>query len=265
MMMYRGVTLEQAYLYWAGYERGNHFNENVRVLPIDVIIGSQINHAAGLAYASKILKKDEVVLTMIGDGGTSTGEFYEGLNFGAVFDVPMVVIIQNNQYAISTPRAKATKSATLAQKAIAFGIPGVQVDGNDILAMYAVTKEAVDYARKGNGPVLIEAVTYRLGAHTTSDDPTIYRHDDEVKAWEAKDPLIRFKQYLMDRKLLTEEADQAFEEEYNKFVQDTFIVVENTGPEELENVFKYTFAEMTPQLKEQYEYMKNFLEKGGSK
>lgn len=265
MMMYRGVTLEQAYLYWSGYEWGNRFDENVRVLPIDVIIGSQINHAAGIAYASKILKKDEVVLTMIGDGGTSTGEFYEGLNFGAVFDVPLVVIIQNNQYAISTPRAKATKAQTLAQKAIAFGIPGIQVDGNDILAMYKVTKEAVDYARSGKGPVLIEAVTYRLGAHTTSDDPTIYRKDDEVKEWEAKDPLIRFKKYLMDKKLLTEEQDVALEEEFNKFVQSTFSVVENRGPEELENIFKYTYAEMTPQLKEQYEYMKNFLEKGGSK
>lgn len=258
-MLYRGVKLEQTFLYWYGNEWGNHFDEDVRVLPVNVIIGSQINHAAGLAYASKVLKKNEVAIATIGDGGTSHGEFYEGLNFAAALNAPLVVVIQNNQWAISTPRAKATKADTLAQKAYAFGIPGIQVDGNDVLAVYAATKEAVDYARKGNGPVLIEAVTYRLGAHTTSDDPTIYRKDEEVKAWEKKDPMIRFKKYLIDKGYWTEEEDQKLEEENTTYVGETFKKVEQTGDAELIDIFKYTYKEMTPQLTEQYEYIKNFL------
>ncbi len=262
-MIYRGVSLEKLYLYWYGNEWGSHFDEDVRVLPIDIIIGSQVNHAAGLAYASKIKKKNEVAVTFIGDGGTSHGEFYEGLNFGAAFDVPMVIVVQNNQYAISTPRKKATKAETLAQKAVAAGIEGIQVDGNDILAMYVATKYAIDHARAGKGPVLIEAVTYRLGPHTTSDDPTIYRKDDEVKEWEAKDPIIRFKKYLMDKKYLTEAKDKKLNEEKAEFVGETFKKVEQSGPSELLDIFQYTYAEMTPQLKEQYEAHKKFLEEGG--
>lgn len=263
MMLYRGIGLDKLYLYWYGNEWGNHFPIEHRVLPINVIIGSQVTHAAGLAYASKILKKNEVALATIGDGGTSHGEFYEGLNFAASYDAPLVVVIQNNQYAISTPRKKATKAETLAQKAVAFGIPGIQVDGNDVLAMYVATKAAADHARSGKGPVLIEAVTYRLGAHTTSDDPTIYRSNDEVAEWEKKDPLIRFKQYLIDKKYWSEEEDQKLDEENNTFVGETFKKVEQTGVADLLDIFKYTYKEMTPQLTEQYEYMKKYLEEGG--
>ena len=262
-MLYRGVTLEQIYLYWYGNEWGNHFDEGVKVLPVDVIIGSQINHAAGLAYASKILKKNEVAVSTIGDGGTSHGEFYEGLNFAATYDAPLVVVIQNNQYAISTPRKKASKAETLAQKAVAFGIPGIQVDGNDILAMYVATKAAVDHARSGKGPVLIEAVTYRLGPHTTSDDPTIYRSNEEVAEWELKDPMIRFKKYLIDMKYWSEEEDQKLEEENNVYVGETFKKVEASGLAELEDIFKYTYKEMTPQLTEQLEEYKKYISQGG--
>jgi len=262
-MLYRGVTLEQIYLYWYGNEWGSHFDEGVKVLPIDVIIGSQINHAAGLAYASKILKKNEVALATIGDGGTSHGEFYEGMNFAATFDVPLVVVIQNNQYAISTPRSKATRAATLAQKAVAFGIPGIQVDGNDVLAMYVATKAAVEHARSGKGPVLIEAYTYRLGPHTTSDDPTIYRSNEEVAEWELKDPLIRFKKYLIDKGYWTEAEDKKNEEDNLEYVGTTFKKVEQSGSSELEDIFKYTYAEMTPQLTEQLEAYKKYIEQGG--
>ncbi len=262
-MLYKGVTLEQIYLYWYGNEWGNHFDEGVKVLPIDVIIGSQVNHAAGIAYASKILKKNEVAVATIGDGGTSHGEFYEGMNFAATYDAPLVVVIQNNQYAISTPRSKATKAVTLAQKAVAFGIPGIQVDGNDVLAMYVATKAAVDYARAGKGPVLIEAVTYRLGPHTTSDDPTIYRSNEEVAEWELKDPMIRFKKYLIDKGYWTEEEDQQLEEENLKFVGDTFKRVETSGLSKLEDIFQYTYAEMTPQLTEQLKNYKEYIEQGG--
>ncbi len=262
-MLYKGVTLEQVFLYWYGNEWGNHFDEGVKVLPIDVIIGSQVNHAAGIAYASKILKKNEVALATIGDGGTSHGEFYEGMNFAATYDAPMVVVIQNNQYAISTPRSKATKAETLAQKAVAFGIPGIQVDGNDVLAVYVATKAAVDYVRSGKGPVLIEAVTYRLGPHTTSDDPTIYRSDEEVALWESRDPMIRFKKYLIDKGLWTEKEDEALNVEQLKFVGDTFKKVETSGLSELEDIFKYTYEKMTPQLEQQLADYKKYIEEGG--
>ncbi len=255
-MLYKGVTLEQYFLYWYGNEAGSHYGPTVKVLPVNVPIGSQISHAAGLAYAAKIQKKDEVVIAYIGDGGTSHGEFHEGLNFGAVFSVPMVVIIQNNQWAISTPRAKATKAETLAQKAIAYGIPGIQVDGNDVLAMYAATLEAVELAKSGKGPVLIEAITYRIGPHTTSDNPKIYRSDEEVESWVQKDPLKRFKNYLLSRNIITQSSDDELNQTYNQVVLDTFKLVEDSGLVPLEDIFKYTYDKLTPQLQEQYESLK---------
>ena len=259
-MLYRGAELKKIYLYWYGNEWGSHFAEDQKILPINIIIGSQINHAAGLAYASKILKKDEIAVAVIGDGGTSHGEFYEGMNFAAAYDAPLVTIIQNNQYAISTPRKKATKAKTLAQKSVAFGIPGIQVDGNDVLAMYVAMKEASNHARSGKGPVLIEAVTYRMGPHTTSDDPSIYRTKKEEQEWAKKDPILRFKNYLMAKKMWTEEEQVKLDEQNNKFVKETFEWVEKNGAVELEDIFKYTYEKMTPQLKEQYETHKKFLE-----
>ena len=255
-MLYKGVTLEQYFLYWFGNEKGSHFDEGVKVLPVNVPIGSQISHAAGLAYAAKIQKKDEVAIVYIGDGGTSHGEFHEGLNFGSVFNVPMIVIVQNNHWAISTPRDKATKAETLAQKAIAYGIPGIQVDGNDVLAMYVATQEAIKWAKSGKGPVLIEAITYRMGPHTTSDNPKIYRSDEEVEAWSHKDPLKRFKNYLLNKKLITEESDQALNESTNQFILDTFKKVEESGFVSLEEVFEHTYETLTPKLKEQYNRLK---------
>lgn len=261
-MLYRGVPLESIYLYWYGNEWGSHFDPKLHTLPVNIIIGSQVNHAAGLAYASKILKKDEVAVASIGDGGTSHGFFYEGLNFAGSYDAPLVVLIQNNQWAISTPRNKQTKAETLAQKAVAFGIPGIQVDGNDMLAMYVAMKEAVDHARSGKGPVLVEAVTYRLGPHTTSDDPTIYRSDEEVKEWEKKDPLPRFRKYLLEKGLWSEEIEKDLNEKHNALINDVFKnIEENIGMAKLEDVFLYTYEKMTPQLEEQYANYQAFLER----
>ena len=264
-MLYRGVPLRQVYLYWYGNEWGSHYDEGQKFLPINIIIGSQVNHAAGLAYASKILKKDESALAVIGDGGTSHGEFYEGMNFAAAFNAPLVTIIQNNQYAISTPRRKATKAETLAQKAVAFGAEGIQVDGNDVLAMYVAMKEAAEHARSGKGPVLIEAVTYRMGPHTTSDDPSIYRTKEEENEWAKKDPNARFKKYLIDKGYWSEEEDQKLDEENNEFVKQEFEWVEANGAVKLEDIFKYTYGEMTPQLTEQYETHTKFLEENEGK
>jgi len=262
-MLYKGVTLEQLFLYWYGNEAGSRYDDSVKVLPVNVPIGSQISHAAGLAYAAKIQKKDEVVIAYIGDGGTSHGEFHEGINFGAVFNVPMVVIIQNNHWAISTPRSKATKAETLAQKAIGYGIPGIQVDGNDVLAMYVATVEAVKRAKAGLGPTLIEAITYRMGPHTTSDNPKIYRSDEEVESWSLKDPLKRFKNYLLTQKIITEKSDEDLNKEYNQLVLDTFKQVEASGLVSLEDVFKHTYKEMTHLLKEQYLALKHYEETEG--
>ncbi|MFU8785610.1 MAG: pyruvate dehydrogenase (acetyl-transferring) E1 component subunit alpha [Candidatus Izemoplasmataceae bacterium] len=264
-MLYKGVTLEQAYLYWYGNELGSRFDDGVNVMPVNVPIGSQINHAAGIAYASKLQKKDQVAFTYIGDGGTSHGEFHEGMNFASVYSVPMIAIIQNNQYAISTPRAKQTKSETLAQKAVAYGIPGIQVDGNDVLAMYAVVKEARERAVKGDGPTLIEAFTYRLGPHTTSDDPTIYRKDEEVEEWKTKDPLLRFRKYLSNKKLWNQDKEDALQKELTEFVGTTFKKVEESGLVPLDDIFDYTYGELTKELKEQKQAYLEYLEESEGK
>lgn len=263
--LYKGVPLEQIYLYWYGNEMGSKFPEDVKMLPVSVPIASQLNHATGIAMASKIKGEKDVAIAYVGDGGTSQGEFHEAVNFAGVFNAPVIFLIQNNQWAISVPRSTQTKSKTLAQKAVAYGIPGIQVDGNDILAVYAATKEAVERARNGEGPTIIEAVTYRLGPHTTSDDPTIYRDPSEVTEWEKKDPIERFKKYLIDKGLWSEEKDKLQYEEYENYVGETFKKVEESGLVSLEDIFKYTYAEMTPNLIEQYEEYKKYLEEEGIK
>ena len=261
--LYKGVPLEQIFLYWYGNEMGSKFPDDIKMLPVSVPIASQLNHATGIAMASKIKGEKDVAIVYVGDGGASQGEFHEAVNFAAVFNAPVIFLIQNNQWAISVPRGIQTKSKTLAQKAIAYGIPGIQVDGNDVLAMYAATKEAVERARNGEGPTLIEAVTYRLGPHTTSDDPTIYRDDSEVKEWEKRDPIERFKKYLIDKGIWSEEEDKKQYEEYENYVGETFKKVEESGLVPLEDIFKYTYAEMTPNLVEQYEEYKKFLQEEG--
>src|SRR5690554_5522496 len=211
--------------------------------------------------ASKIRKTNEVTAFTIGDGGTAHGEFYEGLNYAASFKAPVVAVIQNNQWAISTPVRKASNSETLAQKGAAFGIPFIQVDGNDMLAMYVATKEALDRARNGEGPTLIEAVCYRMGPHTTSDDPSIYRTKEEEQEWAKKDPIDRFKKYLIQKGYWSEEEDQKLVEEVNTEINDTFRKVEGYGAKvDLQEIFEHTYAEWTPQLKEQYEEHKAYLE-----
>lgn len=258
----KGVPLKNVYLYWYGNEWGSHMPEDVRVLPVSIPIASQLQHAVGIGMANNIKGEDCVTMTYVGDGGTSIGDFHESLNFAGVFKAPVVFVIQNNQYAISVSRKLQTSSKTLAQKAIAYDIPGFLVDGNDIFAMYAVSKMAVERARKGEGPTLIEAYTYRLGAHTTSDDPTIYRKDEEVEEWRAKDPIKRFEKYLLNEGIITEEYVAELKEELEKEVTETFEAIENTSDTEIEDIFKYHYEEMTPQLQEQLDEYKSFLEGG---
>ena len=256
----RGVDLRSVYLYWYGNEWGSNFPEDVRVLPIAVPIGSELQHAVGIAMASTIKGEEDVTVAYIGDGGTSIGDFSEALNFAGVFSAPVVFIIQNNQYAISVARQKQTKAETLMQKAVAAGIPGILVDGNDLFAMYAATKEAIDRARKGGGPTLIEAYTYRLGAHTTSDDPTKYREDSEVEKWLPKDPIKRMKAYLITRGVWSEEQDDTLNEEYGENALEVFRNIEATGDPKVEDLFKYHYQEMPDHLREQYEEYVQYLE-----
>lgn len=258
----RGVPLENIYLYWYGNEWGSHMPEGVRVLPVSIPIGSQYQHATGIGMANNIKGENDVAVTYIGDGGTSHGDFHEGLNFAAVFKAPVVFIIQNNQYAISVPRKNQTASKTLAQKAIAYGIPGILVDGNDIFAMYVATKEAIRRARNGEGPTLIEAYTYRFGPHTTSDDPTKYRKDEEVESWRDKDPVVRFKQYLLNKGVITEEWEENVKKELDAEVVKTFEDMEKNSTYEVEDIFKYHYETMPPHLEEQLNEYKAFLEGG---
>ncbi|MCP5106161.1 MAG: pyruvate dehydrogenase (acetyl-transferring) E1 component subunit alpha, partial [bacterium] len=193
MYLLKGSKLRDHFLYWGGYEDGSKFSDAPRILPISVPITSQLIHAVGIGYAVKHKKEDSVVFTVVGDGGTSEGIFHESLNFAGVWKVPVVFVIQNNQYAISVPVKEQTNAKNLAIKSCAHGLPGIQVDGNDYFAVYKAATEAIAHAKAGKGPILIEAITYRQSAHTTSDDPTLYRTKKEEQHWEQKDPVKRLR------------------------------------------------------------------------
>lgn len=209
--------------------------------------------------AAKIKKDKIAVLCTFSDGATSEGDFHEALNFAGVFKTPNVFVCYNNQYAISTPRAKQTAAKTLAQKAVSYGFDGVLVDGNDILAMYAATKEALEKARAGEGPTLIEAYTYRMANHTTSDDATKYRSEEEVKKWQKRDPIQRFRIYLKNKGIWSESFAKKVEEEAEATVSKAVEEAENTPLPSIEEIFTYTYKNMTPNLKEQQKELKAYL------
>ena len=262
IMMAKGVTLKEIFLYYMGNEQGSNFSKANHVLPICVPIGSQLLHATGIGYSIKYQKKDEVVFTYVGDGGTSEGDFSEALNFAGVWKVPVIFTIQNNQYAISVPVKRQTNSVNLAVKAIAFGVPGIKVDGNDFFAMYVAYKEAFNHARAGNGPTLIEALTYRKGAHTTSDDPSKYRTKDEELEWDKTDPLVRLKRY-MDKAGIWKENEEQLIEEYKLEIDKQFTQAENFAAYKLEDIFQYVYVDMPDILKKQkadYELFQNWKE-----
>src|SRR2546422_11542663 len=192
-----------------GRQMPNHYGaRDINYVPVSSPVGTQIPQAVGVAWAAKIRKEDIVTLTYFGDGATSEGDFHAGMNFAGVFKTPTIFFCKNNQWAISVPVSKQTASKTLAQKALAYGFDGVRVDGNDLLAVYAVTKAAADKARAGGGPTMIEAVTYRMGPHPSSDDPTRYRSKEELDAWQKRDPNDPMRKYL-ELKSLWSDADDA--------------------------------------------------------
>ena len=253
--IWRGRSLESVTIYNHGYSEGAEIPQDLNNLPISVPVGSQILHAVGLGWAAKYRQTDDVAMTFFGDGATSEGDFHEGLNFAGVFQAPVIFVCQNNHWAISLPVAKQTRSKTLAQKALAYGMPGIQVDGNDILAVYAAAKEAVDRARAGQGPTLIECVTYRMAVHTTADDPKRYRTEKEVDKWRKRDPIVRFQKYLVDKGLLSEDKIAGIESEVLEEIQAAI-----DGAEEKMktlgdpiDMFEHAYAEMPAYLKEQKE------------
>jgi pyruvate dehydrogenase E1 component alpha subunit len=216
---WRGRRLESILLFHNGYEEGILITPEQNNLPIGIIVAGQLPHAVGIAYGMKYRKSRQVALTFLGDGGTSQGDFHEALNVASVFQVPVVFVCQNNQWAISVPLSKQTHSRTLAQKALAYDMPAVRVDGNDVLAVYSATKEAVDRARAGGGPSFIECLTYRVLMHTTSDDPTRYRSEEESEVWLKRDPLVRFQKYLVDKGILDEVRIAECEEQVKAEIQ----------------------------------------------
>src|SRR5262245_18111184 len=207
-MVWRGWPVEKLLLFFAGCLEGGHPGPDQRDLPVAIPVGTQLPHAVGLAYAAQYRGDEAVVMAFFGDGATSEGDFHEAMNFAGVWHLPIVFVCQNNQWAISVPLKKQTHSRSIAQKVLAYGMPGIQVDGNDVLAVYSASREAVERAREGDGPTLIECVTYRLGVHTTADDPSKYRSEEEVKEWERKDPLTRFSSYLEKKNLLETGLDE---------------------------------------------------------
>ena len=256
----KGAKLSDIFLYWGGYEEGSRFSEAPRFLPSSVPIASQLQHGAGIAYAMKLKKDPGTVFAFVGDGGTSQGDFHEALNFASVWKAPLITIIQNNQFAISVPVSKQTASKNLAMKALAYGIPGIKVDGNDYLAVYRVLSEAKRHAASGNGPVLVEALTYRRGAHTTSDDPSLYRKPQEEKEWELKDPLRRLRLYLSRQGLWSDESEQKLVEEFQATVEREFAVYENHAPYPLEDVFQFHYRDMPVNLQRQLNDQRRFVQ-----
>ncbi|WP_284014706.1 pyruvate dehydrogenase (acetyl-transferring) E1 component subunit alpha [Halobaculum litoreum] len=247
----RGSPMHKILWYAMGMEEGAEIPEGSNLMPPSIPVGSQALHATGIGWGKALRGENAATITYFGDGATSTGDVYEALNFAGAYDAQTVFLCQNNQYAISTPRRVQTRAETLAQKAVAAGIEGIQVDGNDVLAVYVATTEALEKARNGN-PVLIEAETYRRSMHTTSDDPSVYRSAEEEADWEQRDPISRFETYLRSEGVLDdnriEEINAAIEAELADAIDRA-----KEGQSEIDPVdmFRHTFAEMPPVLQRQ--------------
>ena len=266
-LLWRGTPMAGIFLFTAGYNEGGAIPEDRNDLPVAVPVGSQPLHAMGIGYGIRYREEDAVVLTCFGDGATSQGDFHEAMNFASVFKAPVIFFCQNNQWAISVPREQQTHSATIAQKALAYDMPGVQVDGNDVLAVHAATLDAGARARAGAGPSLIECVTYRLEVHTTADDPTRYRDESEVEEWEKRDPLPRFQRFLEERGLLDADALEALEAEINEEIEAAWAEAQ----EQMEGLtdplvmFDHLFAERPAELEAQRATLAAWLEKAAKK
>ncbi len=246
----KGVPIPTVAYSFRGFTPQNWPAES-HCLPIQIVIGTQMLHAVGLAMAAKIAGDPVVAVGVCGDGATSEGDFNEALNFAGIYHAPVVLVVQDNGWAISVPRHKQSAAQTLASRGIGFGVPSELVDGNDILAVYDIMHKAVERARSGQGPTLVETLTYRIGAHTTADDPTRYRDPADVEAWQAKDPIARFQKFLIRRDLLTEDRAQQIVEKLEEEVNEAIRIAEAMPPMAPDSFFDYTMANLSPRLEEQ--------------
>ena len=246
-----GYPWELLILGRTGDERGGQLPEGVNILPPSITVGGHMIHAVGLAWAEKLSGTDRIALTSFGDGATSEGDFHEAMNFAAVYQTPTVFFCQNNGYAISYPTSEQTKSESIAVKAEAYGMPGIQVDGNDVVAVLVAVREAASLARSGEGPSLIEAVTYRMGPHTTADDPSRYRDGDEGGDWEAKDPLARVCNLLERQGSWSEEWQSELETQASQTIESAVDWAESIPPPTFEEMLNRMFAALTAPLREQ--------------
>lgn len=254
-IVWHGLPMYQAFLYSRGHQQGGRIPDDVHVLMPQIIIGAQIVEASGVAMGLKKRGKNNVAITYTGDGGSSQGDFYEGMNFAGAFRLPVIFVVQNNQYAISTPVNKQTAAETIAHKAVAAGIHGMLVDGNDVLAVFRATQIARERALRGE-PTLIEAITYRFGPHSMSgDDPSKYRTKDEQGSWEQKDPIVCFRNYLQKKQLWSQEDEEQTIEEAKQMVADQIKKAENvekmTVPGLIDSMFEVTPPHLELQ-KQQY-------------
>ncbi len=250
-MLWRGVGMTELLLYWGGDERGSDFTDARHDFPICVPVATHLPHAVGAAFALHRAKSDAVAVAIAGDGATSKGDFYEAINAAGLWRLPAVFVINNNQWAISVPRAKQTAAETLAQKAIAAGIEGIQVDGNDVIAVRHVVSQALKRARRGEGASLIEAVTYRLSDHTTADDASRYRDDEDVSQHWKSEPMRRLKAYLQANANWGQDEDEALKSEIVKLVDDAAQSYLETPPPPPQSMFEHLFAELPAVLEQQ--------------
>ncbi|NHN42926.1 pyruvate dehydrogenase (acetyl-transferring) E1 component subunit alpha [Halorubellus sp. JP-L1] len=259
----RGVDISRNLMNWMGHPAGKSYSEVENVFPLANPIATQLPHATGVAWASKLAGDELAALCHFGDGATSEGDFHEAMNFAGVFDVPAVFFCNNNQWAISVPRERQTASATIAQKAAAYGFDGVRVDGMDPLAVYVVTHDALAKAKRSDGteprPTLIEAELYRLGAHSTSDDPGVYRDESQTEAWKEKDPLSRLESFLRRTGRIDDEAIDAIEAKNRRRIDDAIDVAEafESTPDE---IFEEVYEELTSRLEAQSTELSDLLE-----
>jgi 2-oxoisovalerate dehydrogenase E1 component alpha subunit len=247
----RGVKMSEILAFWGGDERGSQFACDSEDLPICVPIASQCLHAAGVAFAFQYRNQPRVAVVCIGEGGTSEGDFYEAINVAGTWKLPIVFVVNNNQWAISVPRDKQTGTETIAQKAIAAGFTGLQIDGNDVLAARQVVGDAIEKARSGQGPTLIEAITYRLCDHTTADDATRYQPSEEVDQAKPKEPISRFKHFLVENKIWSSDEEEKLVMECSEKVEEAVDEYLNAVPQPVSSIFDYHYAELPEYLVEQ--------------
>lgn len=240
-----GHPIHQLFQYWGGDERGLQTPAGLNIFPICVSVGTQIPHGVGAAMATRYRAEPLAVCVYFGDGATSKGDFHEGLNLAGALHLPIVFICQNNQWAISIPLKEQTAATTLAQKAIAYGFEGVQVDGNDVFAVYRVCQLALEKARSGGGPTFIECLTYRVADHTTSDDAARYRSPGEVAAWQELDPLLRLERFMARRGLWDEAGGRRVKEQAVALVDDAIHLMEAAPPPDPRDMFTYTSATLS--------------------